>query len=62
MARKTFATPVEETIQEEFKTACKEQGFKINEAIEALMEGFASGNIQIKKEISYRISQQDNKK
>jgi len=59
MARKTFATPVEETIQEEFKTACKEQGFKINEALETLMEGFSSGDIQIKKEISYKISQQD---
>lgn len=62
MARKTFATPVEESIQEDFKYVCKEKGFKINEAIEALMEGFSSGSIQIKKEISYKIYQQDKKK
>lgn len=62
MARKTFATPVEESIQEEFKNACKKRGFKINEVMEALMEGFSSGDIQVKKEISYKISQQDNKK
>lgn len=59
MARKTFATPVEEFIQEAFKTRCKEQGYKQNEVIEVLMNGFVNGEIQIKKEVSYKIIQQE---
>mgnify|MGYP006978925644 FL=1 len=59
MARKTFATPVEETIQNAFKAKCKNQGFKLNEAIEVLMQGFVDGKIQIKKNISYDIYQQE---
>lgn len=61
MAKKTFATPVEEEIQEDFKVECKNQGFKMNEVIEILMTGFVNGDIQIKKEISYKIKQ-DSKK
>ncbi len=57
MARKNFATPVEESIQENFKIECKSQGYKQNEVIEALMTGFINGDIQIKKEISYKIVQ-----
>ena len=49
MARKTFATPVEESIQNEFKIECKKQGYKQNEVIEVLMSGFCNGDIQIKK-------------
>ena len=61
MPRKTFATPVEESIQEAFKTRCKEQGYKQNEVIEVLMNGFINGEIriQIKKEVSYKIIQQE---
>ena len=57
MARKNFATPVEESIQENFKIEDKSQGYKQNEVIEALMTGFINGDIQIKKEISYKIVQ-----
>lgn len=59
MARKTFATPVEESIQNEFKMKCKNQGYKQNEIIEALMSGFINGEIQIQKTISYKITQQE---
>lgn len=59
MARKNFASPVEETIQDKFKIECKNQGFKQNEVIEALMTGFINGEIQIKKEVSYKILQQE---
>ena len=62
MARKTFATPVEESIQNEFKIECKKQGYTQNEVIEVLMSGFCNGDIQIKKKISYEIIQRDNKK
>ena len=59
-ARKTFATPVDELIQDEFKAECKKQGYKQNEVIEALMIGFANGDIQIEKEVSYKIRQKEN--
>ena len=59
MARKTFATPVEETIQNAFKAECKKQGLKLNEAIGGLMKGLVDRKIQIKKNISYDIYQQE---
>lgn len=59
MARKTFATPVDEELQNEFRKKCKEQGFRMNEVIEILMNGFVKGEIQIKKEISYNIHQEE---
>ncbi len=55
MARKNFATPVEESIQNDFKIECRKQGYKQNEVIEALMTGFINGEIKIRKEISYKI-------
>lgn len=60
LARKNFATPVEESIQNEFKFECKNQGYKQNEVIEALMTGFINGDIKIEKEIRYRIVQRKN--
>ena len=59
MARKNFATPIDEDLQSRFKTQCREQDLKMNEVIEALMEGFADGNIKIKKNVSYEIHQED---
>lgn len=58
--RKTFATPVDEDLQNEFRAECKKQGYKMNEVVEILMTGFINGNIQIKKEISYKIHQKEN--
>lgn len=58
--RKTFATPVDENLQNEFKAECKKQGYKMNEVVEILMAGFINGDIQIKKEISYKIHQKEN--
>lgn len=57
--RKPFGTPVDEDLKNEFKAECKKQGFEMNEAIEILMAGFVKGDIQIKKEISYKIIQQE---
>ena len=59
MARKTFATPVDENLQDGFKAECKKQGYKMNEVIEILMDGFVNGDIQIEKEISYTIHQKE---
>ena len=60
LARKNFATPVEESIQNEFKLECRNQGYKQNEVIEVLMTGFINGDIKIEKEIRYRIVQRKN--
>lgn len=57
--RKNFATPIDEDIQNEFRSECKKQGYKLNEVIEALMTGFIRGDIQIEKEISYKIHQRE---
>ena len=59
MVRKTFATPVDENLQDAFKAECKKQGYKMNEVIEILMKGFVNGDIQIKREISYKIHQRE---
>ena len=56
-SKKTFATPIDENLQNEFKTKCKQDGFKMNEVIEILTNGYISGQIQIEKEISYKIHQ-----
>lgn len=58
--RKPFGTPVDEDLKNDFKAECKKQGFEMNEAIEILMSGFVNGDIQIKKEISYKIHQKEN--
>lgn len=59
MARQTFATLIEKPLQEAFKVECKKQGYKQNEAIEILMQGFIDGNIQIKKEVTYKVMQNE---
>ena len=57
MARQTFATLIEKPLQEAFKVECKKQGYKQNEVIEILMQGFVDGNIQIEKTVSYKVIQ-----
>lgn len=55
--KKTFATPIDEKLQNEFKAKCKQEGYKMNEVVEILMNGYINGQIQIEKEISYKIHQ-----
>lgn len=57
MARQTFATLIEKPLQETFKNECKKQGYKQNEVIEALMQSFIDGDIQIKKKVTYQVVQ-----
>lgn len=59
MARKTFATPIDEQLQDEFKAECKKQGYKMNEVVEILLSGFVKGDIQIQKEIVYKVHQKE---
>lgn len=55
MARKQFATPIEEELTERFKKKCKENGLKYNEAMEALMEFYVDGGIEIQLKTSYIV-------
>lgn len=59
MAKRTFATPIDEVLQNEFKAECKKQGYKMNEVMEILMSGFINGNIQIERKVSYVIHQKE---
>lgn len=59
MARKNFGSPVEEKLQERFKEVCKQQGLKQNEVVEALMQGYVDGKIQISKKVTYEIRQEN---
>lgn len=47
MARKTFATTIDETITSDFKTACKENDQKLNEVLEALMQAYSNKQIEV---------------
>lgn len=54
--RKPFNTPIEETTAQAFKAACKDKGIAMNEALEALMQGFTGGKISIEVKTEYIIS------
>ena len=56
MARKSFATTVEEALQDDFKKACKDKDIKINEALEALMQAFISKEIDIEVKTNYKVT------
>ena len=56
-SKKTFATPIDEELQNEFRAKCRQEGYKMNEVVEILMNGYINGQIQIEKEISYKIHQ-----
>ena len=47
MARKTFATTIDETITDNFKTTCKENNQKLNEVLEALMQAYTNKQIEV---------------
>lgn len=53
--RKTFATTVDENLQEEFKQSCKNKELKINEVLEALMKYFIDGNINVEVKTVYTV-------
>lgn len=56
MARKTFATPIEEDILKSFKNSCKSEELRMNEVIEVLMKEFSDGKISIKVKKNYIVN------
>jgi len=60
--RKTFATTVDEDLQNRFKEACKDREIKINEALEALMQAFINGTVDIEVQTIYTVKSKDSSK
>jgi hypothetical protein len=55
MARRNFATPIEENIKVDFKAKCEEQGVPMNDVLEALMISYINDaeKVTVEKEVSY---------
>ncbi|QEK12709.1 hypothetical protein FQB35_10400 [Crassaminicella thermophila] len=53
MARKQFTTTIDEDIQKQFKEACAKNNVKMNDVLEAFMQGYIEGNFEIEKEVKY---------
>lgn len=62
--RKTFATTVDDNLQEQFKQCCREKDLKINDVLEALMKSFIDGtiNVEVKKIYTVKSTDRGNKK
>jgi len=58
IARKPFNTPIEEEISTKFKEKCKENGLKMNEVLEAVMDAYIKDEFKIKT--SYNIEMKTN--
>ncbi|EJL45672.1 hypothetical protein PMI08_01557 [Brevibacillus sp. CF112] len=60
MARKTFTTTIDETIQKEFKAACAKNGDKMNDILETFMIGYANGDFVVEKELKLTLKNAKN--
>lgn len=57
MARKTFTTTIEETVQKNFKVSCIENEVKMNDVLEAFMKAYSNGEFKV--EIELKIKKQN---
>jgi len=57
--RKTFATTVDDNLQEEFRQSCKEKNLKINDVLEALMKSFIDGTVDVEVKKIYMVKSTD---
>lgn len=55
MARKPFTTTIEDDLQKEFKAFCVEQNEKMNDVLEAFMQGYIDGDFMVEKEIKLTL-------
>lgn len=49
--RKSFTTTIEESIQNEFKAKCKENGDKMNDILEAFMRSYIKDEIKLEQTV-----------
>lgn len=59
--KEPFSTRISSVIKRKFQAKCKADGYKGNEALEALMSGYAEGIIVIKKTLTCEIIESGNK-
>lgn len=50
LARKTFTTTIEESIQKDFRIACVKNEVKMNDVIEAFMKSYVDGEFALELE------------
>lgn len=55
MARKPFTTTIEEDLQKSFKESCTDRGDKMNDVLEAFMQGYVDGDFKLEKEVKYTL-------
>ncbi|UYB50150.1 hypothetical protein OCI51_26440 (plasmid) [Lysinibacillus capsici] len=53
--RKTFTTTIDEDVQKNFKSSCAQNGVKMNDVLEAFMQGYVKGEFEIEKELKFTI-------
>ncbi|KFM93084.1 hypothetical protein [Paenibacillus macerans] len=59
MTRKTFTTSIEEQIQKAFKQACKDNEEKMNDVLEAFMQGYVNGDFILEKQVKISITKKE---
>ncbi len=56
MARKTMSIQIEQTLQESFKQKCKDNSLKYSDVVEALLQSYVDGKIDVQVEMKYTVT------
>lgn len=56
MARKTMSIQIEQTLQESFKQKCKDNSLKYSDVVEALLQSYVDGKIDVHVEMKYTVT------
>ncbi|PWV90266.1 hypothetical protein DFQ01_14442 [Paenibacillus cellulosilyticus] len=60
MARRTFTTTIDDEIQKHFKESCTINGDKMNDVLEAFMQGYINGEFTVEKEVKFILKKMQN--
>lgn len=56
MARKTMSIQIEQTLQESFKQKCKDNSLKYSDVVEALLQSYVDGKVDVQIEMKYTVT------
>jgi hypothetical protein len=56
MARKTMSIQIEQTLQESFKQKCKDNSLKYSDVVEALLQSYVDGKVDVRVEMKYTVT------
>lgn len=56
MARKTMSIQIEQTLQESFKQKCKDNSLKYSDVVEALLQSYVDGKVDVQVEMKYTVT------